>query len=225
MLRTNRTRATSLLLIVALALSACAPTSSAPTVSIGSVPELATFHPQQSGLEWRYLYENDGLDTQPVTVRVIGPTSENGRSLTVTHTFGRGYDMRRYLEYGADGVHLIRERRPGVELSYDPPIQELPNAMEANPGSVWEGTTRVTMRFSNTLTTQTSVIDYRYEIVERRQVQTPAGTFDVLVIDLQSRDENGNRIAQQLWYTPYVGYIKTGDNGVLIATNNQRGGF
>ena len=106
-------RATTLLILLATLLAACAP-NTAPRLEIGSVPELTTFHPNQTGLERQYLYPNDALDAQTITHRVIGPMSERGTILTVEHAYGRGYDHHYYRSYTPDGVHLHREARPGV---------------------------------------------------------------------------------------------------------------
>src|SRR5690606_14246921 len=194
-----RHRATPLLphLLAAL-LAACAP-SAAPRLEVATRPDLTTFHPNHSGLEWQYLYANDALDAQTITHRVLGPMSERGQTLTVEHTYGRGYDHHYYRSYTPDGVHLHRETRPGVTITYDPPLNELPASLDTKPGATWGGTTTATIAFDQG-TRETHTLEYQSTIHEQRRVTLPTGEHTVLVIDFQSLDDSGHRIVQQLWY-------------------------
>jgi hypothetical protein len=219
-MRTLSRRTLGIALAAMLLLVGCAPGVKKPAdvVSAGGVPTLSSFHPHESGLEWRYLYEGDALDAQAVTHSVLGPMTDDGRILIVMRAYGRGYDHRYYRSFGPDGVFLHRESRPGVELRYDPPLQEFPSAIETNRGAQWSGTTRVSIRFDNG-TTQHETLEYLYVIQENRRVTLPVGEIDVLVIDFQSKDASGARVIQQLWYAPYVGYLKLRDGAVLVASN------
>ncbi len=216
-------RATTLLILLATLLAACAP-NTAPRLEIGSVPELTTFHPNQTGLERQYLYPNDALDAQTITHRVIGPMSERGTILTVEHAYGRGYDHHYYRSYTPDGVRLHRDARPGVTITYDPPLQELPASLNTTPGATWSGTTTVTINFDQGVT-ETHTLEYSNTIHEQRQVALPTGEHTVLVVDFQSRDDAGNRIVQQLWYQPYLGWVKLRDEAVLVKANTNGGGL
>lgn len=209
--------------LLAALLAACAPTTGAK-VEVGSVPELTTFHPNQTGLEWQYLYANDALDAQTITHRVLGPMSERGQILTVEHTYGRGYDHHYYRSYTPEGVHLHREARPGVTITYDPPLQELPASLETKPGAKWGGTTTVTIAFDKGVR-ETHTLEYQSTIHEQRKVTLPTGEHTLLVIDFQSIDDAGHRIVQQLWYQPYLGWVKLRDEAVLVKANTNGGGF
>ena len=222
----TQARTALLLLGLVTLLGACAPSASTERLSVGSVPELTTFHPMQSGLQWEYLYENDALDAQRITHRVTGPISENGRTLIAEHTYGRGFDHRYYREHTMDGVFLHREDRPGVTLTYDPPIHELPTALNMTTGARWDGTTTVTIEFDNAPdATEQHTLEYQYIVQEQRRVSLPDRPHDVFVLDFQSRDDAGQRVIQQLWYEPFLGYVKMRDGAVLVRANTQGGGF
>ena len=213
-----------LLATLALLIAACAPTTEKPRLEIGSVPDLTTAHPNQTGLEWRYLYPNDALDAQPIIHRVLGPMSEKGQVLTVEHTWGRGYDHHYYRSYTPEGVYLHRETRPGVTITYDPPLHELPSGLEVRPGAAWGGTTTTIIAFDQGVT-ETHTLTYQSIIHEQRTVTLPDGEHQVLVIDFQSVDDAGHRVAQQLWYQPFLGWVKLRDDAVLVASNAGRGGL
>jgi len=215
--------ATTLLFLLATLLAACAP-STTPRLEIGSVPELTTFHPNQTGLERQYLYPNDALDAQTITHRTIGPISEHHQILTVEHAYGRGYDHHYYRSYTPDGVYLHREARPGVTITYDPPLKELPASLNTIPGTTWGDTTTVTITFEQG-ERETHTLEYKNTIHEQRKVTLPTGEHTVLVIDFQSLDDGGNPIVQQLWYQPYLGWVKLRDDAVLVKANTNGGGL
>lgn len=218
----NRTAPLFAILLTGL-LAACAP-GTAPTLEVGTVPELTTFHPNQTGLQWQYLYANDALDAQTITHRVIGPMSERGSVLTVEHTYGRGYDHHYYRSYTPEGVHLHREQRPGVTITYDPPLNELPAGLNTKTGATWGGTTTANINFDQG-TRETHTLEYQSTIHEQRRVTLPTGEHTVLVIDFQSIDGSGSRVVQQLWYEPFLGWVKLRDEAVLVKANTNGGGF
>ena len=68
---------------------------------------------------------------------------------------------------------------------------------------------------------------YRYDVQDQRQVSTPAGTFTVYVVTRQISDDVGGLFpaAQQYWFSPYVGEVRTPE-GLLLTGRNfaARGG-
>lgn len=207
--------------VTAITLVACVP-SNVPRATMTNIPEQATFYPQQTGLRWMYHYPNEPLDTPPITTEIVGPTRRNGKTLTIIRTVGRGYDLTKTYEIGLDGVLLHHEDRPGVTITYDPPIQELPPAINLTVGHSWRGTTRTTIRFQTNPTPTTYALTYEYTILERRTIQTPAGTHDTLLINLTANDET-QTIQQRTHFAPFIGTIINPDGSILTQTNATTG--
>ena len=52
---------------------------------------------------------------------------------------GRGLDVSSFKQYRPEGVFVLREVRPGTQLTFDPPLQELPAQDALRLGARWGG--------------------------------------------------------------------------------------
>lgn len=214
------------LLVAALAflLAACAPTSEAPRVDVDQLTEPITYYPFQTGATWQYLPDGARLNDPTTTVRVEGPTVAAGEVWVAWHTRGRGLDQMSYRATRPDGVFLMREVRLGTTFTFDPPLKEYPQGAQLRVGANWSGSTSVHLSADGGRQQRTMAIDYVYTVVDKRLVTTPAGQFDVFVIDFTSRtfDELGNitdELTQQTWFAPHVGEVRTRNGHLLVASN------
>src|SRR5690554_2393956 len=205
-------------------LAACAPTSEAPRVDVEQLSEPISYYPFQAGARWEYLPDGARLNDPSTVVRVEGPTVVAGEVWVAWHTRGRGLDQMSYRVNRPDGVYLLREERLGTTFSFDPPLQEYPPSSQLRVGANWAGNTTVQLSADNGRQQRTMVVDYVYTVVDKRPVTTPAGQFDVFVIDFTSRtfDEEGNitdQLTQQTWFSPYVGEVRTRNGHLLVGSN------
>lgn len=211
----------ALLLVLA---AACAPTSEAPRVDVEQLTEPITFYPFQAGARWEYLPDGARLNDPSTVVRVEGPTVVAGNVWIAWHTRGRGLDQMSYRVARNDGVFLLREERLGTTFTFDPPLQEYPPAPQLRVGAMWSGTTNVHLSADSGRQQRTMQVDYVYTVVDKRPVTTPAGQFDVFVIDFTTRtfDDEGavvEELTQQTWFAPYVGEVRTRNQHLLVASN------
>ena len=61
-------------------------------------------------------------------------------------------------------------------------------------------------------------------MVDERSVETTAGVFEVFVIAFESRSYGPDRqteetLRQEVWFTPFVGEVRTDSGLVLVETN------
>ena len=70
-------------------------------------------------------------------------------------------------------------------------------------------------------------LDYVFTVVDERTVTSPAGSFDVFVINFvtQMLDEESlqaEELTQEIWFSPYIGEVKTEQGYFLVETNVAR---
>ena len=210
------------LLAAAPLLGACAPRAATPaavgvTVPVGQV----SFYPQQVGLTWTYLPEGEAASEPPYVLRGLGPTLFAGQSVTATQLSGRGADQTWYRVTGAGGQRLLGFRKPGVTVSLNPAWQEFPAEAAWRVGLAWEGQSSVTVLSDDGKVQAQGTLRYRYQVQDRRRVSTAGGTFDVWVVTRQISDDVGGLFpaTQQLWFSPYVGEVRTPE-GLLLTSRN-----
>lgn len=207
-----------------LFLAACAPTAESPRVDVEQLSEPISFYPFQAGAHWEYLPDGARLSDPSTVVRVEGPTVVAGEVWVAWHARGRGLDQMSYRDNRPSGVFLLREDRLGTTFTFNPPLQEYPPSAQLRVGANWSGSTTVQLSADNGRQQRTLEVDYVYTVVDRRPVTTPAGQFDVFVIDFTSRtfDEEGNiteELTQQTWFSPFVGEVRTRNGHLLVSTN------
>lgn len=213
--------------MVCLGLAACAPSSNPDRVQIEQLAAETSFYPRETGALWQYLPAGERVDSMPAVLRVEGPSLVEGRRLIAWRLVGRGIDAFAYKDYRSDGVFTYRETRPGAVISFNPPVQELPAENALGLGASWGGSTQATVYFPEARPEdqfRTLLIDYQYNVIDLRQVTVEAGTFDVFVIDFESRsfDDEGNALEvleQEIWFAPYVGEVRNDVGFVLTDTN------
>ncbi len=216
------------LLLLAL-LSACAPTtgSTERTASVEQLSRAIGFYPDQAGARWEYLPDNAPVDDPRLIQIVEGPRVVGGRTLISHLTRGGGAEERKYRSIASDGVRMYMRSVPGAQTSFEPPILEFPPASQLVRGANWGGTTTARTHFPDAqpqFRFETQQIRYRYTVVDRRSVRVPAGTFDVFVINLVTDQltESGSvasSLTQELWYSPYVGEVRSVGGYYLVGLN------
>ncbi len=211
-----------------LLLAACAPVATEPgRVEIEQLNEALSFYPQETGAVWRYLPDGERLDATPLFQRIEGPTVINGERWIAWRLVGRGLDNYSFRQYRDDGVYLLREIRPGTEITFDPPLKELPAQRDLRVGISWAGETTAQLFFPEARPeSQRSELElsYSYTVVDKRNVSVVAGDFEVFVINFESRsmDAEGNiieTIRQEQWFAPFAGEIRTKLAYFLVETN------
>ena len=223
-------RFSTLLLSVALLLSACAPSASEGRAEIAQLAGDPSFYPQETGATWTYVPAGAELSAVPVFQQVEGPTLIGGERWIAWRLAGRGLDIRSYKQYRPDGVFVLREVRPGTQLTFDPPLQELPAQNELRVGTRWGGESTANIYYPDAPAEsqrETLSFTYTYSVVDKRQVRVEAGTFDVFVINLESQlasqdaGEVGGAetVRQEVWYAPFVGEVRTELGFILTDTN------
>jgi hypothetical protein len=223
------------LLMLSLVLAACTPQASQKPVEVQQLSEPVSYYPHEAGATWQYLGEGEPLGDSPRLITTVrGPTVVNGDLWVVTRAVGKGLDIAWFRQYRPDGVFLLREVRPGMEINYDPPLQEMPAESSLRVGSTWNGETTVTIYFPEAKNPEDQTLiqkfNYTYTVVdERKSLNTPAGDFDAFVIDFVARifDEEGNEqpcsgtgeCKQTIFFSPHVGEVMTENGYFLVETN------
>lgn len=209
-------------------LAACAPSvDNTPRTSVEQVGRAVGFYPDQAGASWQYLPNNAPVDDPPLVQLVEGPRVLGGRTLIAHLTRGGGAEERKYRSIGPDGVHMFARVVPGAQTTFDPAIMEFPPAAQLVRGASWGGRTTATTFFPAAqpeFQTESQQIRYSYTVVDRRQVRVPAGSFDVYVINLVTEQLNeagrvSNSLTQEIWYSPYVGEVRTVGGYYLTGLN------
>ena len=218
------------LALSALLLGACAPAPEVGRVEVAQLANAPSFYPQETGATWTYLPAGSPLNAVPAFQQVEGPTLIDGERWIAWRLVGRGLNVRSFKQYRPDGVFVLREVRPGTQLTFDPPLQELPAQGELRVGSSWGGESSASIYYPNApqgSQRETLRFAYTYTVVDRRQVRVEAGTFNVFVINLESRlsgaadGANNETIRQEIWFAPFVGEVRTELDFVLTDTNFQ----
>lgn len=210
-------------LLVLSCLAACAP-AAAPRVSVTQLAEAPTYYPHPTGARWRYLAEGEPQDAAPLVQGVEGPTLVEGRPLVAWRRVGRGFETRTFRDYRGDGVFVPRIAGPGYVTTITPPLQEWPRAGTLAVGSSWGGEAVATITFTEADEQETLRLRYRYEVVDERPVTTTAGTFTVFVVASESRSvgpdgRTREELRQEVWFTPFVGEVRT-DTGLVLTDTN-----
>ena len=210
-------------MVALLLLAACAPAPAA-RVSVVQPTEPPTYYPHATGSAWRYLPEGEAEDAPALEHRVLGPTVVGGERLTEWRATGRGLETRTYRVYNETGVYIPRETGPGYVTTITPPIREWPQAGTLAVGLRWGGEAVATVTFTEADAREEVRLEYRFEVVDRRPVETPAGTFDVFVVAFESRSvgpEQGaeETLRQEVWFEPFVGEVRTDNSLFLVGTN------
>lgn len=214
-------------IIIILLFSACVPVSEGERVAVTQLADEVTYYPHQVGAVWEYLEEGSLVDSTPVRKRVEGPTIVAGELWVQTRVAGLGFDISGYRQYRSDGVYLLREERPGTQITFDPPIQQFPEEGSLRVGLTWAGSTTAKLFFpdaSPESQRQELDVDYSYTVVDQRTVNPPAGEFEVFVINFVSRslDDEGNIVddfTQETWFAPFIGEVRTAEGYFLTASN------
>ncbi len=212
-------------------LSACAPATSTADngerVEVAQLTDAITYYPFQVGAEWRYLQENVPLNSMPLVLRIEGPTIIEGDLWIKSRLEGQGFDISRYRQFRPDGVFLLREDKPGTEITFDPPIQQFPKEATLKTGSSWSGDTTAHLFFPDAQPEAQHAelkVSYVYTVVDQRTVSSPAGDFDVFVINFVTRNlkDDGSiaeEFAQEIWFAPFIGEVRTEQGYFLISSN------
>lgn len=223
----KRPRSGLLLAVAVLALlGACAPAAgSDERVEVAQLTEAITYYPYQTGASWQYLREGDRLNDPRASTVVDGPTIVDGE-VWVSFTKTRpGYQERGFRRVTEAGVFLHSKVVLGLTtITYDPPLQEFPAEGTLRVGAQWTGETTATMVNHGRPERESLSVQYVYTVVDRRNVNTPAGPLEVFVIDLTLRSlgpdaEILDEETTQAWFTPFVGEVRTNQGWVLIASN------
>ena len=217
----------SLLLAALGLLAACAPSAGPERVTVEQLSGPVSFYPHETGATWQYLPDGDPLNATRLFQRVEGPTLVGGELWTAWRTVGRGLDIASFRQYRGDGVYLLREVRPGTQITFDPPLQEFPAAGALQVGTTWGGTTTASLYFPDATADDQNAsltVEYDYAVVDKRQVSVAAGTMEVFVLNFESRtrDAEGRSLEtlnQELWFAPFVGEVRTELGYFLIETN------
>lgn len=210
-----------------LGLSACAPrtTGPQPTVQTSTPVNAVSFYPSQAGLAWSYLPEGGPTASVPYVLRTLGPNIYAGQTVQALQLTGRGADQTWYRTFSAAGVQLLGLRKPGVNVRLDPPWLEYPAEGAWKLGLTWQGQSNITISGDDGRVQAQGTLNYSYTVQEQRQQDTPAGKFEVWVVTRQVSDTVGGLFpaTQQLWFTPYVGEIRTPEGLVLVGRNFKGG--
>jgi len=217
-----------LLLLTALlaVLGGCVPVSSdaGPRTQVEQLTRPVGYYPDQAGARWEYLPDNAPVDDPRVIQLVEGPRVVNGRTLISHLTRGAGAEERKFRSIGPDGVELHMRSVPGAQTTFEPPMLEFPAQLRR--GASWSGRTTASTLFPAARPEQrleVQDIRYSYTVVDRRQVRVPAGAFDVYVINqVTELLEDGRTVSsetRELWYSPYVGEIRTVGGFYLVELN------
>jgi hypothetical protein len=225
------------LLFIAGLVTSCAPgATSAKPVEVEQFSGQVSYYPHESGASWAYLGQGEPLDAPRFVYTVEGPTIVNEEIWVVTSAVGKGLEIAWYRQYRPDGVFLLRELRPGTEINYNPPLQEMPAEGALRVGATWGGETTVDIYFPEAKRPEdqrlTRTFNYNYTVVEeRKSINLPAGDFDAFVIDFVARtyDEAGNEVPcsgtgeckQTVYFSPNIGEVRT-ENGYFLVQTNVR---
>ena len=214
--------------LIALVTGCLPQTEEAERVTVDQFAGSVSFYPQETGIVATYVPPGGSLESPALQQIIEGPTVLNDDIWIATSIVGVGLSGYRYRQYRPDGVYRLRETAPGVITTYDPPIREFPAEGELFVGSSWTGETTATVFFADAKPekqTQIQTVSYTYTVVDKRTINNlPVGPVEVFVVNLVGRlfDADGavsQEITQEVWFSPYVGEVKTREGFLLIATN------
>lgn len=216
----------ALLASAALLLGACAPRAAAPApiVTASTAVSGVSYYPQQTGLSWSYVPEGEEI-RNPYVLRATGPTLLGSTPVQGFRLTGRGVDRTWYRSVSDAGVLLHGFTLPGATVTITPPWREYPTAGTFAPGLTWSGRSTLNILDSAGKLRQSVEVEYRYTVLEQRTVQVAGKTYRVWVINRQISGSSPELFApsQNLWFSPYLGEVRTPEALLLIGTNFQSG--
>lgn len=204
-------------------LSACAPRQTVqviPTVTAQTQFSGVSFYPDSTGLQWVYIPENEP-NTEPYVVQGLGPILFGANQVSATQMTGRGAQQTWYRQSSDAGQKLLGFRKPGVVAVLEPAMQEYPAASAWKLGATWNGSSKVTLRSEDGKQLQTGTVNYLYKVLDQRQVTVGNQQYTVWVINRQMTDDLGGMFpaSQTIWFTPYIGEVRTAE-GLLLTGRN-----
>jgi hypothetical protein len=213
-----------LALLTTLLTTGCIPPTS-PTiekVGLNSVVEKVSFYPYQAGLEWKYVPQGEPVNSPPYVRKTFSVTRLGEDVLNRMNSFGRGTDSNWYRKYEPQGVFLYYYSVPGALYRFEPPIREFPAEAEWKAGLSWRGTTKVTL--TDTVSQKVKVISelsYLCTVLEQRRVKQGSQQYQVWVLSRQYGGSDGKIFptSSEVWFTPFIGEVKTVEDLVLVASN------
>lgn len=215
----------ALLIVGAVALSACAPTQT-PITQVNSSTSFnaVSFYPTETGLLWQYYPEAEVKNGVPYVVRNLGPSIFKSQAVIAQQLSGRGAETTWYRISDSRGVQTLGFRKPGLTATLEPPMLELPPQNSWRLGLQWEGQSKVTITDDAGKVQVKGLVQYKYNVQDQRTVTTPGGNFNVWVLTRQMTDDIGGVFpkTQQVWFAPYVGEVRTADGLLLTAKNFMR---
>lgn len=178
---------------------------------------------------WQYLPDDALLSDRRQYQRIEGPRIVGGKPLVTWVLHGQGLEQRNYRSYDSRGVHLHMRSVPGAEITFDPPIVESPPAGSLTRGATWSSRTKATIyapAVGPGNARESTDIEYTYSVVDRRRVSVTAGSFDVYVMNAVTTSfaPDGSELeslTQEVWFSPYVGEIRTLSGDYLVEMNFQ----
>ena len=209
-------------------LAACAPqTEDRTPLTVEQYTGDVSFYPQETGANWAYVPEGSSVEGVGLVKAIEGPTVINNDLWIATRVAGIGTRGAVYRQYREDGVYKLREDASGFRSTYDPPLKEYPAQSELRVGATWSGDSTVTTIFPEAKPEdrrQVFNINYTYTVVDRRNVRLPVGELQVFVINLVGRNFSAdgtvaNEITQEIWFSPFVGEVRTQEGYFLTRTN------
>lgn len=213
------------LLVLLFFLAACAPSLTAERFEVTNITSAQGFYPATAGLRWEYLEPGEDVLAPRFRKEVLGKTRIGEQTLTMSRFFGRGFNVTSFEDYRSDGVFLVREDRAGSVLVYEPAYQAWPPETDLILGAQWGGATTATI-YKDRGGVDTAEITYQYTVVDKRQLKLGQRfddrIFEVFVISLQTTENVSGRLVQsnaELFFTPYVGEVRTRSGLFLIDTN------
>lgn len=205
----------------ALLLAGCAPRNvTVPTVTAATSASSVSFYPHQTGLTWTYVPEGEP-NTAPYVLRTLGPTIFQGEAVSAMQLTGRGAEQTWFRHYDATGVKLAGFTKPGVTVVLNPAWQEAPPQEAWRVGLHWEGSSRIQVLGDDGKVAASGTLKYQYDVQDSRQVRVGNATYTVFVVTRQISDDIGGMFpaAQQYWFAPFVGDVRTPEALLLTAKN------
>lgn len=203
-------------------LGSCTPRQTPPTpVTAQTEASNVSFYPYETGLAWSYIPEGEASTSIPYVLRTLGPTIFQGQAAYATQLAGRGAEQTWYRTYDSTGVKLYGFTKPGVTVTLDPAWQEAPPQNAWKVGLHWEGSSKIQVLEPGGKVQASGTLKYQYDVQDYRQVKLAAGTFNVYVVTRQISDDIGGLFpaAQQYWFSPFVGDVRTSEGLLLLAKN------
>lgn len=203
-------------------LASCAPRVTATPTPITAQTPVSTvsFYPKETGLLWNYAPEGESGGA-PYLLKALGPTVFGDAPVSAFELTGRGASQTSYRQIDASGQRLLGFRKPGLSVTLSPAWQEWPAENAWKAGLNWSGQSQARLRSDDGQVDQSGTITYRYDVLEQRQVTVAGQTYRVWVVNRQLADTLGGLFpaSETIWFTPYVGEVRTAEALLLIGRN------